>query len=170
MYRPSSRTASTPGKTSDRVRERSPSATTTTSKVRAGPWAKGTVTPRAPWSRPTIWLPKTYSVSSRVRSTMMRDSWPRTISSSAVAAPEAHRPAGTRRARAPRADGVRDAHAAGDPPTRAADVDVLTVVAELGEALDDGGLPTLRVQPVGQCRAGEAGSGAEDARWVRVAS
>jgi hypothetical protein len=115
---------------------------------------------------------------------MMRDSWPRTISSSAVAPPESDRPAAKRATarpsastnsvpglpRARRADGVLDAHAAGDLPTCAADVDVLTVVAELGEALDDGGLPTLRIQPVGQCRSGDAGSGDQDARCVHVVS
>jgi hypothetical protein len=85
-----------PGKISDRLRERRPSATTTTSKVRTGPCAKVTVTPRSSLSRATIWLPKTYSVSSRVRSTMMRDSWPRRISSSAVAPPESDSPAANR--------------------------------------------------------------------------
>jgi hypothetical protein len=45
-----------------------------------------------------------------------------------------------------RADGVLDAHAAGDLTAGAADVDVLPVVAEVVEAFDDGGVPTVGVE------------------------
>ena len=101
----------------------------------------------------------------------MRDSSPRKISNSAVGpsacpadatgndaagAPSRLDEAGADLPGVGCADIVADSHPADDLTGGTADVDVLALVATLGEALDNGRLPAAGGELMGQCGSGDA--------------